>query len=127
MIDKRHLLAVVVARLIWRQVHSRIGLINLTIRQKEAMVLSMTRVLTTFLFALPRFTFGMARALDLGANFDGYNISRIPAEADTKALLSDWYIVSDDLLNAMQEVDSKGCGSYGQEETASAVREIPAR
>ena len=87
----------------------------------------MTGILTTFLFALPRFTFGMARALDLGANFDGYNISRSPAEADTKALLSDWYIVSDDLLNAMQEVDSKGRGSYGQEKTASTVKEIPAR
>ncbi len=69
----------------------------------------------------------MARVLDLGGTFDGYNISRSPAEADTKAMLSDWYIVSHDLVNAMQEVDSEGCGSYGQEEAASSVKEVPPR
>jgi hypothetical protein len=85
----------------------------------------MTKILSTFLFAQPRFGFGVARLLDLGANFNYYNISHSPAEADAKALLADWYVVSDDLLNAMHDIDSEGCWPHAQEKAAPSVETVP--
>ena len=59
---------------------------------------------TLFLMAEPRFWFGPARVLDLFGQFDQYNLSPTPAEADARALMSDWMIIGDHLVNAMEEV-----------------------
>ncbi len=83
----------------------------------------MTKMLTTFLFARPRFSFGVARLLDLGATFDCYNISRSQAEADVKAMLADWYIVSADLQAAMREAESEDCWSSNAQEKATSTTE----
>jgi len=53
-----------------------------------------------FLFAMPRPLFGAARTLDLGAQFDMYNYSTSDAEADARALYSDWLAIGDDLISA---------------------------
>ena len=54
-----------------------------------------------FLFARPSFLSGMARTLDLGANFDEYNISNSPELADSRALYNDWRAVGEALLAAL--------------------------
>ena len=84
----------------------------------------MTRLLTTFLFAEPRFSFGFARLLDLAGTFNVYNNSKSEAEADLKALLSDWYVVSADVLDAMEKADSEGCWSHAEEKRAPAGEPI---
>jgi len=62
---------------------------------------------TDFLTADSSFTTGMASAFSLGGNFYGFNYSKTPAEADNKALLSDWIIVGQDIDDAMYFVDSR--------------------
>jgi hypothetical protein len=50
----------------------------------------------------PRFWFGPARVLDLFGQFDQYNMSPTPQEADARALRSDWMIIGDHLVDAME-------------------------
>jgi len=56
------------------------------------------------LFAKPSLLTGTARLVDLGGVFDKYNRSTTEAEADSRALASDWSIVGLDLENAMETV-----------------------
>ena len=60
-----------------------------------------------FLVATPGPLFGLARFFDFGATFDAYNGSPSVAEADVKALLSDWYIVAQDLWLSVQKETSE--------------------
>ena len=62
------------------------------------------RTMTDFLFAQPSFASGLSRLVDFGCTFDHYNISRTPAEADTRAAVSDWLSVGDDLQAAINDV-----------------------
>ncbi len=62
---------------------------------------------TDFLFARPSFASGFARALDLYGNFDVYNSSETEAEADERAIASDWLVVGNDLAMAIEQVKSK--------------------
>ena len=62
---------------------------------------------TDFLFAKPSAVSGVARLVDLTGLFDDYNRSQDSGEADVKALLSDWYIVGQDLKYAIKEVARK--------------------
>ena len=55
-----------------------------------------------FLFAVSSPLYGIARFFDFAGSFDSYNRSRSEEEADTKALLCDWYIVGQDLKSAMK-------------------------
>ena len=63
----------------------------------------MGNIQTDFLFAEPSALSGAARLVDLSGLFDDYNRSRNPSEADIKALLSDWYIVGQDIRYAIKE------------------------
>ena len=65
--------------------------------------LEMGNVRTDFLFATPNALSGVARLVDLYGLFDDYNRSRKVEDADPKALLSDWYIVGQDLECAIKE------------------------
>jgi hypothetical protein len=58
---------------------------------------------TDFLFATPSFLTGAGRSIDLGAWLEqsAYNYSRTPAEADARAIASDWAVVGKDLSRAM--------------------------
>lgn len=65
------------------------------------------RVKSDFLFAQPSFTSGLGRTLDLFGLYDKYIISATPAEADAKALAADWFVVGQDLADAVEEEESQ--------------------
>ena len=60
-------------------------------------------VKTDFLFAQPSFTSGAARVFDMWGQFDEYNRSETPVEADTRAIASDWLVVGQDLSSAIEQ------------------------
>jgi hypothetical protein len=64
---------------------------------------------STFLTADAGFLTGMASAVALSGNFYEFNASTTPAEADIRALQSDWSMIGQDLSEAM--------GHVAQEET----------
>lgn len=64
-----------------------------------------SRFKTDFLFASPSFASGAARLLDFGGTFDQYNNSVTPKEADTNAAIADWYIVGDDIQDAIGQFE----------------------
>lgn len=55
------------------------------------------------LFAMPSFTNGAARVLDLGSTLNQYNYSASVNEADQVALSGDWNTVGNDLWKALDE------------------------
>jgi hypothetical protein len=65
------------------------------------------KVKTDFLFAQPSLSSGAARVFDLFGQFDGYNRSDSPAEADAKALASDWILVGQDICEAIEQYESE--------------------
>lgn len=58
-------------------------------------------VRSDFLFATPSFWSGVARLFDFFGQFDFYNVSRTPEEADCRAIYSDWRVTGQDLRHAM--------------------------
>lgn len=56
---------------------------------------------STYLFAVPSFSRGMAHTLDLGGNLLVYNESHTPLEADTKAIRNDWKAIGKDLMSGI--------------------------
>lgn len=52
---------------------------------------------STFLFADPSFTEGMARVLDMAGLLDAYNSCSSEKQADFLAMLADWQTVGQDL------------------------------
>ncbi len=67
----------------------------------------MKHVRSDFLFAQPSFASGVARTLDLWGQFDGYNRSETPAEADARAIASDWLAAGQDIFDAMEQQESE--------------------
>jgi hypothetical protein len=63
-------------------------------------------VKSDFLFAQPSFMSGASRVIDLWGQFDDYNRSDTPAEADAKAIAADWLVVGQDILEILQKSDS---------------------
>jgi hypothetical protein len=61
------------------------------------------RIKSDFLFAQPSFASGFARTLDLFGQFDQYNQSVTPTEADAKALAADWFVVGQDIADAIRQ------------------------
>ena len=59
------------------------------------------------LYAQPSALSGAARLVDLGGIFDRYNHSQTEAEADSRALASDWTAVANDLREAMKQMSSQ--------------------
>ena len=59
-----------------------------------------------YFFVLPGFIRGAARVLDLGAGLQrgSYLISDTPAEADARALASDWSAIDGDLAIAARQL-----------------------
>lgn len=55
---------------------------------------------TCFLFADPSFLTGLASVMDLGGSLLTYNVAPSGAEADQRAIASDWAVVGLDILNA---------------------------
>jgi len=65
-------------------------------------------VQTDFLFAQPSFASGAARALDLWGQLDAYNESATTATADENAIAADWFVVGQDIFDALQQCASEG-------------------
>lgn len=65
------------------------------------------RMSSDFLSATPCVLYGLARLLDLAGQFDTYNYSRTPEEADAKALYWDWRMVGHDLEAALTRFDEE--------------------
>jgi hypothetical protein len=55
---------------------------------------------SSFLFARPSLTEGVARIVDFGNTLNSYNSSMTPEQADFFAILADWRAVGQDLSNA---------------------------
>jgi len=60
------------------------------------------------IFSLPSFFSGFARSLDLSGQFDEYNNSSTPQEADSRALISDMMAVASDIKVAKDSILSIG-------------------
>ncbi len=60
-----------------------------------------------FLFARPSFGSGAARTLDLWGQFDDYNRCESTEEADATAIASDWAIIGQDIMDAIEQCDSE--------------------
>ena len=60
---------------------------------------------SNFLSVRPSFARGVARLIDIGGTLGrtAYNRSETPAEADTRALLSDWQALAEDIAGAFRE------------------------
>ena len=67
------------------------------------------KVKSDFLFAQPSFSSGAASVFDLWGQFDEYNRSDTPADADAKAIAADWLLVGQDILDSIEyhESDTK--------------------
>lgn len=65
------------------------------------------KVKSDFLFAQPSFASGAARVFDLFGQFDEYNKSETPGEADAKAIASDWIVIGQDLADAIEQNKSE--------------------
>ena len=60
-----------------------------------------------FLFARPTLISGMATVLDIGATLMLYNESKIPREADYRALKCDWETVGEDIATAIAQFEQE--------------------
>lgn len=60
-----------------------------------------------YLFATPSFLSGVARTLDIAGLFDDYNFSETPAEAEIRAMRSDWLSVGRDIHAAMMSLEAE--------------------
>jgi hypothetical protein len=67
------------------------------------------KVKSDFLFAQPSFGSGAARVFDLWGQFDEYNRSGSPTEADAKAIAADWFVIGQDIADAIEHYESE-CG-----------------
>lgn len=61
-----------------------------------------------YIFIRPSFMSGVARALDIGGGLSMQAVltSRTPADADARALASDWRITNRDVNKAMDDLKS---------------------
>jgi len=57
-----------------------------------------------FLFPTPSFLVGIGSVLNIAGNYFSFNYSSNDREADTKAILSDWRVVGEDIVVAETEI-----------------------
>jgi protein involved in temperature-dependent protein secretion len=60
---------------------------------------------TEILFVRPSLMNGAARAIDLFADLDDYNVSNSPQEADARAIYADWLAISNDFEVALKKLN----------------------
>jgi hypothetical protein len=68
---------------------------------------------TDFLTPSSSFRIGAGSAFSLAGNYFEFNRSRTPAEADARALRSDWQIVGQDITRAMIRQNIKRLAKAG--------------
>lgn len=62
---------------------------------------------TCFLFADPSFVGGVATAIDIGGTLVIYNVSKDGAEADSRAIGSDWAVTGKDIRRGVEKFEKK--------------------
>lgn len=62
---------------------------------------------TDFLFTRPNFLVGVGSVLNIAGNYFDFKYSSSDKEADTKAILSDWGVIGEDIQIAKDEYDIK--------------------
>lgn len=63
------------------------------------------RYRTDFLFSLPSFLVGAGSVLNIAGNY--FDFSSSDKDADTKAILSDWGVVGQDIQQALEELEKE--------------------
>lgn len=63
------------------------------------------RIFTDFLTSKMSFLSGMGSVLNLGGSYYDFNASKSSSEADFKAILNDWQMISQDFLDVIEETD----------------------
>jgi hypothetical protein len=84
----------------------------------------MNYLLTSYLFSRPSAVSGAARMLDFGGFYDAYNSSPSGAEADAKALYSDWRTVGNHIMEACGKIALEAEKSNESERRAEAAPDI---
>jgi hypothetical protein len=59
------------------------------------------------LYANPSFGEGVARLIDFSGSLNEYNFSESPAQADFRAIQSDWESVGLDIIEAIEQFDEE--------------------
>jgi len=80
----------------------------------------MSYTLATYLFSKPSAITGAARLLDFWGQFDAYNRSSTPMEADAKALYADWRTVGEQLWEAYESIGEQEINGEPSIERTSA-------
>ena len=57
---------------------------------------------------------GAARVLDIAGNFDSYNESATPLEADARAIANDWMMVGRDMSAAIAQFEEELNTKYAE-------------
>lgn len=78
----------------------------MSVLDAKTIVCEVEKDMSDFLFARASLWFGIARTLDLAAQFDDYNISLNPEQADYLALRSDMNAVGQDFWAALDDTTS---------------------
>lgn len=63
------------------------------------------RYSTDFLFSMPSFLVGVGSVMNIAGNY--FDFSSSDNDADTKAILSDWGVVGQDILQAIEELEKE--------------------
>lgn len=63
------------------------------------------RKVTDFLVPKMSFFIGMGSAINLKGSYYEYNVSNSPKEADEKAILRDWQMISQDFLDVFEKAE----------------------
>jgi hypothetical protein len=66
------------------------------------------RIFTDFLASKMSFLGGMGSVFNLGGSYYNFNSSKSSIEADSKAILKDWQMVSQDFLDAFEKTGVEG-------------------
>ena len=62
---------------------------------------------TDFLFSTSSFSIGIGSIFNLAGNYYTFNYSDTGLEADMKALASDWFVIGQDIEDAINGIESK--------------------
>jgi hypothetical protein len=73
---------------------------------------------SSFLFARPSFTEGVARIFDFGNYLNEYNYSETPELADRRAFAADWSALAEDVRFAAAKIAASGAVN-GQQKIAN--------
>jgi hypothetical protein len=91
-----------------REGHSKMTILKPTFHMLLGTIMTeLIKNLTFRLVPRPSFWEGMGRVLDIGGGLSIYNSSATSADADCKAIASDWNAIGQDFKMAVKEYEQK--------------------